>query len=229
MRHICLDTETTGFDPTRGDRIVEIACVETQDFMPTGRVYHQYINPMRSMPEEAFKVHGLSEDFLKDYPVFKDISADFIKFIDSTPLVIHNAKFDMKFINYELTQCGLSAIPMQRAIDTLLIARKKFPGSPATLDALCKRFNISLKERDLHGALIDTRLLAEVFLHLNEGYAPRLDLDKKQDNISHAKTKNTVYKAQKRPKELPNRFSSKDQDRHVSFLKQKIKNALWIK
>ena len=142
MREIVMDTETTGFDPESGDRIVEIGGVELFNHVPTGNVYHQYINPERSMPQEAFEVHGLGDDFLRDKPVFSKIAQDFLDFVGDAKLVIHNASFDMKFLNAELKWIGKSALPWERAIDTLDIARKKFPGSPASLDALCRRFNI---------------------------------------------------------------------------------------
>ncbi|MGB0935598.1 MAG: DNA polymerase III subunit epsilon, partial [Alphaproteobacteria bacterium] len=138
MREIVLDTETTGFDPVSGDRIVEIGCVELKNCIPTGNVYHVYINPERDMPQSAFEVHGLSEEFLKEHPVFSSVVEDFLEFLAEDPLVIHNAKFDMKFINHELKMVGKPAIPMSRTVDTLLMARKKFPGSPASLDALCR-------------------------------------------------------------------------------------------
>lgn len=142
MREIVLDTETTGFEPAEGDRIVEIGAVELQGHMPTGRTYHQYINPERSMPKGAFEVHGLGDDFLRDKPKFATIAQDFLDFIGDARLVIHNAAFDMKFLNAELGWVNKPKIPMDRALDTLAIARKRFPGSPASLDALCRRFGI---------------------------------------------------------------------------------------
>ncbi|MEM6604099.1 MAG: DNA polymerase III subunit epsilon [Pseudomonadota bacterium] len=220
MKHICLDTETTGFDPYKGDRIVEIACVELENYIPTGREYHQYVNPERDMPEGAFKVHGLSEAFLKDYPVFSEISDAFSSFIGDLPLVIHNAKFDMKFLNYELEKSGHTIIPMSRAIDTLAIARSKFPGAPATLDALCKRYEISLESRELHGALIDTHLLAEVFLHLSEGRSPELLL-KKQKATQLKDNANIQVKS--RPKKLETRLTKAEKEAHEAFVKENIK------
>ena len=172
MREIVLDTETTGFDPETGDRIVEIGGVELYNHVATGRTYHQYINPERSMPAEAFEVHGLGDDFLSDKPKFAQIGQDFVDFVGDARLVIHNAAFDMKFLNAELRWMGLPALPMERAIDTLGMARKKFPGSPATLDALCRRFNIDNSARTLHGALLDSEILAEVYLELIGGRQP---------------------------------------------------------
>jgi DNA polymerase-3 subunit epsilon len=177
IREIVLDTETTGFEPNDGHRLVEIGCLELINHIPTGRVFHTYINPEREVPEEAFSVHGLSYEFLKDHPLFKDVVSLFLEFIEDTPLVIHNAKFDMKFINAELKTFGSPEIPFNRAIDTLTLARQKFPGSPASLDALCKRFNVDNTGREKHGALLDAELLAQVYLELIGGKQPGLTLD----------------------------------------------------
>lgn len=176
MREIVFDTETTGFEPEDGDRLVEIGCVEVVNQIPTGKHYHQYINPERDMPEEAFAVHGLSERFLRDYPVFSEVVGGFLDFVGESPLVAHNASFDMKFINFELKKCGFDPIPMTSVIDSLAIARDKFPGSPASLDALCKRYDIDNTERTLHGALLDAELLAEVYLELLGGRQHMLGL-----------------------------------------------------
>ncbi len=172
MRHIVLDTESTGLDPSEGDRIVEIGALELINYIPTGKTYHQYINPERPIPAGATAVHGITDDFVADKPVYAEIVAAFDEFIGDSPLVIHNAEFDMKFLNAEYKRLGLPALPMSRAIDTLIIARKKFPGAPASLDALCKRFNIDLSGRTLHGALLDSELLAQVFLELVGGQQP---------------------------------------------------------
>lgn len=169
MREIVLDTETTGFDPNDGHRLVEIGCVEIEQQIPTGRTFHKYINPERDMPEEAFRVHGLSEEFLSDQPLFSEIADDFIDFIGTAPLIIHNAAFDMNFLNAELRWLKKDQIPMEQSVDTLLMARKKYPGAPATLDALCRRFDIDNSNRTLHGALLDAELLAEVYLELLGG------------------------------------------------------------
>ena len=169
MREIVMDTETTGLDPVQGHRIVEIGAIELVHHVPTGRHYHQYINPERDMPDEAFRVHGLGTDFLKDFPVFVAIVDDFLAFIADSPLVIHNASFDLRFLNAELKQARRPLLPNARAIDTLPIAQRKFPGAPANLDALCRRFNVDGSARKLHGALLDSELLAEVYLHLKGG------------------------------------------------------------
>ena len=169
MREIVFDTETTGFDPSEGDRVVEIGCVELVNLVPTGKTYHVYINPERDMPQAAFEVHGLSEAFLKDHPVFSEIAGDFLDFVADAALVAHNAEFDMRFINAELGILGFPPIGNDRVVDTLAISRQKFPGSPATLDALCKRFGIDNTARTKHGALLDSELLAEVYLELKGG------------------------------------------------------------
>ncbi len=172
MREIVLDTETTGFEPSEGHRIVEIGAVELLNKMPTGRTYHQYINPERPMPKEAFEVHGLGDDFLRDKPVFKTIARDFIEFVGESTLVIHNAAFDMKFLNAELKSLGHPGLPMSQSLDTVAMARRKFPGAPASLDALCRRFGIDNSAREKHGALLDCELLAEVYLELIGGRQP---------------------------------------------------------
>jgi DNA polymerase-3 subunit epsilon len=176
MREVVLDTETTGLDPLNGHRIVEIGCVELLNHVATGRTYHQYINPERDMPVEAFNVHGLSEEFLRDHPVFTDIADAFVEFVGTAPLIIHNASFDMGFINAELARLKRPSIPLDQAVDTVAMARKRFPGAGASLDALCKRFQIDNTHRELHGALLDARLLAEVYLELIGGRQPDLEL-----------------------------------------------------
>ncbi|WP_333831422.1 DNA polymerase III subunit epsilon, partial [Pararhodobacter sp.] len=176
MREIVLDTETTGFEPSEGHRIVEIGAVELFNHMPTGNTYHQYINPQRDMPQEAFQVHGLGNDFLRDYPVFADIADAFLAFVSGARLVIHNAAFDMKFLNAELGWAKRPLLPDNVALDTLTIARRKFPGSPASLDALCRRFGVDNSSREKHGALLDSEILAEVYLELIGGRQPDLVL-----------------------------------------------------
>ncbi|MEP4378079.1 MAG: DNA polymerase III subunit epsilon [Alphaproteobacteria bacterium] len=185
MREIILDTETTGLDPANGDRIVEIGCVEAQHHIPTGETYHVYVNPERDMPVEAFNVHGLSEEFLAEKPVFAEVVGEFLEFIGDAKLVIHNAGFDMKFLNAELKRLGFPILPMDRSIDTVALARRTFPGAQASLDALCRRFEIDLSRREKHGALLDAELLAEVYLQLRGGRQPDLALaggEKKSDD-----------------------------------------------
>ncbi len=169
MREIVLDTETTGFEPAEGHRLVEIGCVELMHQIPTGKTYHVYINPEREMPEDAYRVHGLSDEFLADKPVFAAVADAFLEFVGDAPLVIHNAAFDMNFLNAELGWAKKSLLPMEQAVDTLLMARQKYPGAAATLDALCRRFEIDNSNRTLHGALLDAELLAEVYLELMGG------------------------------------------------------------
>lgn len=169
MREIALDTETTGLDPASGHRVVEIGCVEMMGHIRTGNHFHTYLNPERDMPREAENIHGLSSEFLKDKPTFKVVARSFLEFIGDDPLIIHNASFDLKFLNAELNALDLPLIEFARATDTVLIARRMFPGSPANLDALCKRFNIDTSARTKHGALLDAELLADVYLELKGG------------------------------------------------------------
>jgi DNA polymerase-3 subunit epsilon len=169
MREIALDTETTGLDPASGHRVVEIGCVEMVGHIRTGNHFHTYLNPERDMPPEAERIHGLSSTYLKDKPTFKVVARAFLEFIGDAPLVIHNASFDLKFLNAELNALDLPLIDFARATDTVLIARKMFPGSPANLDALCKRFSIDTSARTKHGALLDAELLADVYLELKGG------------------------------------------------------------
>lgn len=226
MREIVLDTETTGLDPLKGDKIVEIGCVELENHIPTGRTYHQYINPMRSMSEEVIAVHGLSEEFLSDKPIFAEIADDFLNFIGTdSALVIHNAAFDMKFLNAELSFAGKTQLSFDRVVDTLLIARKKFPGSRVNLDELCKRFGVDNTSRTLHGALLDSELLAEVYLELLGGREPGLVLDKK---ITPSQNTVMVEQNTSRVFHEPRLFeiSTDEIEQHIEFVKQ-IKNNLW--
>ena len=169
MREIVLDTETTGMDPADGHRIVEVGCVELFNHLPTGKTYHQYINPEREIDAGAIAVHGIKNEFVKDKPVFGEIIGSLMDFIGDATLVIHNAEFDIKFLNAEVKRLGFPPFKLQDAVDTVLMARKKYPGSPANLDALCRRFNIDLSGRELHGALLDAQLLASVYLELLGG------------------------------------------------------------
>jgi DNA polymerase-3 subunit epsilon len=169
MREIVLDTETTGFEPGEGHRLVELGCVELDNHLPTGRVFHCYFNPMRDVPAEATRIHGLTDQFLKDKPLFSEKVGEFLDFIGNDTLVIHNAEFDIKFLNAELKSAGFKPLQMNRVLDTLLMARQKFPGQPASLDALCRRFKVDLEERKFHGALLDSQLLAEVYMELMGG------------------------------------------------------------
>jgi DNA polymerase III subunit epsilon len=227
MREIVLDTETTGFEPAEGDRIVEIGAVELYNHMPTGRTFHEYINPQRMMPQAAFEVHGLGDDFLRDKPLFKQIGPKFLDFIGDAKLVIHNAAFDMKFLNAELGWINLPLIPMDQAIDTLLIARKKFPGSPASLDALCRRFGIST-ERTLHGALLDSEILAEVYLELIGGRQPDFGLATEEQNAAK-ESSSEAWRAKPRAVRLPPRLTQEEAAAHDAFVKTMGDGALWNK
>lgn len=185
MREIAFDTETTGLDPASGHRIVEIGCVEMVDKVRTGRSFQRYFNPERDVPPEAERVHGLSTAFLKDKPLFAEAVEDFLDFIGDAPLVIHNAAFDMKFLNFELNRLGFPPFDMKRATDTVDIARRKFPGSPANLDALCRRFNVDLSSRTKHGALLDAELLADVYLELSGGRQAAIFFDAPAQVVLH--------------------------------------------
>jgi len=225
MREIVLDTETTGFDPESGDRIVEIGAVELHNHVATGRTYHQYINPERAMPQEAFEVHGLGDDFLRDKPKFAQIGQAFLDFVGDAKLVIHNAAFDMKFLNAELGWMGLPLLPFDQAIDTLLIARKKFPGSPASLDALCRRFAIDNSARTLHGALLDSEILAEVYLELIGGRQPDFALATSAQSASSSSSEE--WRPRPRQNALPPRLTDEEAAAHKAFVEKLGGSALW--
>ncbi|MDG1118736.1 MAG: DNA polymerase III subunit epsilon [Flavimaricola sp.] len=228
MREIVLDTETTGFEPDDGDRIVEIGAVELLNHVPTGRTYHQYINPQRSMPKEAFEVHGLGDEFLRDKPLFVDIAQAFVDFIGEATLVIHNAAFDMKFLNAELGWVKRPLLPMDRALDTLAIARRRFPGSPASLDALCRRFGIDNSNRTLHGALLDSEILAEVYLELIGGRQPDFALATDPSDQSRGETGST-WRARPRPTPLSSRLTEAEAAAHSAFIAELGDDAFWKK
>jgi DNA polymerase-3 subunit epsilon len=230
-REIVLDTETTGFEPTQGHRLVEIACVELQDFLPTGRHFHCYIDPERDMPPEAEKVHGLSAAFLKGKPKFAhpEVAEAFLAFVGAdAKLIAHNAGFDRNFINFELRKAGHPVLPDERWIDTLALAQKRFPGMYNSLDALCKRFNISLAEREKHGALIDTKLLASVYLELQGGRERKLELAPTQSKTAAAQAVRVAYGA--RPRPLQPRSTEAERARHLEWVQATLKDkAIWLK
>ena len=227
MREIVLDTETTGFDPDAGDRIVEIGCIELVNHLATGKVLHIFINPERDMPQGAFEVHGLSAEFLSQYKPFIDHADEIVEFIGDSPMVIHNASFDMKFLNWELRMAGRGGLPDEQAIDTLMIARRKFPGSPASLDVLCKRFGIDNSSRDKHGALLDSELLAEVYLDLIGKRQSALALGQSAgENL--VQTGRLVGKRQTaRPTKLEPRLTSEEAEAHAEFIKTLGGAVLW--
>jgi DNA polymerase-3 subunit epsilon len=177
MREIVLDTETTGLDPAAGHRLVEVACIELSNRLPTGKTFHSYFNPDRDIPEEAFKVHGLSREFLSTHPHFPEQAEAFLAFVADSPLVIHNAEFDLRFLRAELKLCQREGLGANAVVDTVELARRTFPGAPASLDALCRRFAIDLSQRALHGALLDCELLAQVYVELTGGRQRGLGLE----------------------------------------------------
>ena len=230
MREIVLDTETTGFDAEKDDRIVEIGALELFNHLPTGRTFHVYINPERSMPQEAFEVHGLGDDFLRDKPKFAEIAAEFVDFVaDDAKLVIHNASFDMKFLNAELRRAGFATLPWSRALDTLALAREKFPGSPSSLDALCRRFGVDNSGRELHGALLDSELLAEVYLELIGGRQPDLVLDRPGTSGGAIDQSAGPARRAQRPSPLPSRLTEAEAQAHAEFVARLGEAPLWLR
>ncbi len=225
MREIVLDTETTGLDPLKGDRLVEIAAVELFNHLPTGKSYHTYINPNRDVPREAEAVHGLSTAFLKDKPDFKQVADAFQEFIGDTLLVIHNANFDVGFLNAELGFVKKPPILYERVLDTLALAKKRHPMGPNSLDALCKRYGIDLSKRTKHGALIDCELLAEVYLELLGGRQINLTLPK-ADNIRRLDIMN-VSAQLKRDKPLPQRLTDVERQLHQELVENLGAATLW--
>lgn len=232
MREIVLDTETTGLDPRKGDRLVEIGCVELIHRIPTGREYHVYINPEREVPAEAERVHGLSTAFLADKPVFKALHAEFLEFIGHDPLVIHNAAFDIGFINMELERVGRPAITFDRVVDTLQLARRKHPAGPNTLDALCKRYGVDNSQRIKHGALMDSVLLADVYIELLGERQAALGLGERVGSSSSAASGGRRAKpvaAVKRPAPLPSPVTEEQKSAHRAFVDSLGPKALWLR
>ena len=222
IREIVLDTETTGLDPDAGHRIVEIACVELINHLPSGRTFQRYLNPERDMPTEAQAVHGLTTEFLAGQPLFSAIVDEFLEFIGDAPLVIHNAEFDLKFVNAELKKLGRSKLQAQRAVDTVQLARRKFPGAPASLDALCGRFSIDNSSRTLHGALLDAQLLSEVYLELVGGRQATIELVAGPvATVATATIERAVRPAR------PHAPSAEELAAHAALL-EKIKAPLWL-
>jgi DNA polymerase-3 subunit epsilon len=225
MREIVFDTETTGLDPAQGHRVVEIGAVEILNLIPTGRVFHVYIDPERDMPEEAFRVHGLSREFLAQQRKFADIAAEFIDFIEDSPLVAHNAEFDVRFLNAEFAMRNLPPLAPVRIVDTLAIARRLNPGSPASLDALCQRYGVDLSRRDKHGALLDAGLLAEVYAELRGGRQAALSLQ--AVGVSRRALKDDLLRT--RPEPLASRLSAAEDEAHRIFISTLGKAPIWDK
>ena len=222
MREIVLDTETTGLNPSDGDRVVEIGCVELINHVTTGVTYQKYFNPQRDMPDSAFRVHGLSRDFLSDKPVFSSVAQEIHEFLGKDKLIIHNAAFDIGFLNAEFEQAGFHTLSFDRAIDTLALARQKYPGSQASLDALCRRFGINTEQRVLHGALLDASLLAEVYLELIGGRQPTLTLNKKKPEMA---TSDVITKAKIKPAR-PHNPTNEEIISHTNFIEQ-LNKPIW--
>jgi len=224
MREIALDTETTGLNPKSGHRVVEIGCVEMINHVATGEVFHAYVNPERDMPEEAFRVHGLSEEFLRGHPLFAKVADDFLDFIGDSQLIIHNAQFDMGFLNAELERLGKTALDMARSTDTVKMARQKFPGAQANLDALCRRFGIDNGARDLHGALLDARLLADVYLELKGGRQTGLGLS--DDAPETAPPEEIKVHTQQKRESRTFAPSAQELSRHAEFI-EGLSDPIW--
>ena len=226
MREIVLDTETTGLDALRGDRLVEIGCVEIINRMPTGQVFHRYINPERDMPAEAFAVHGLSSEFLADKPLFHEIVEEFLEFICDAPLVIHNASFDIGFINAELDRVKRAAIPRERLVDTLLLARRKHPGVSNRLDDLCSRYAIDNSRRTKHGALLDAELLAEVYVDLVGARQSQLILTQDTQEIRVGAAGDTPRRQRETP--LAARVTDAEREAHRAFIATLGDKPIWM-
>ena len=225
MRKIVLDTETTGLRPSEGHRVIEIAAIEIIDYLPTGKTYQQYINPQRDVPETSFKVHGLSYEFLKDKPLFEQIVNEFLEFVGKDPIVAHNIDFDIGFLNYELKACGQDILKNEK-IDTVSIAREKFPGQSVSLDALCKRFAIDNTQREKHSATIDTELLARVYIELMDARELSLDLN----NVKVIGKVSSSFNTEKiKNRNLASRLTDHEKKLHDSFIKTLGEHSIWNK
>lgn len=230
MRELCLDVETTGLDPREGHKIIEIAVIEMVDKVRTGEFFHAYVNPRRDVPEGAFRIHGISTEFLQDKPLFDHIVHKFLDFIKGGTLVIHNAAFDTKFINYELGVLGMPPLDKANVVDSLTIARRKFPGSPASLDALCKRFQIDLSRRTKHGALLDTELLCDVYVELMGGAQAGLVFGAEKKVESEQEKADNKILLNKNKKILPKRdfpVSEDDLAKHKEFITNNFQTNFW--
>lgn len=228
MREICFDTETTGLDPRDGHKVIEIACVELIDKVKSGNFYHVYINPRREIPAEATNIHGITDEFVKDKPIFDHIAKDFLEFIGDAKLVAHNASFDIKFLNHELRAVGLNILTNE-VVDSLQLARRQFPGSPNSLDALCKRFGVDLSKRTKHGALLDTELLCDVYVELMGGLQSGFGFGSAKDKETNKVTTSSKINYEER-EALPERsfpVSAADEELHKKFILDNLKSNLW--
>lgn len=224
MREIVLDTETTGLDPNEGHRLVEIGGIELYNCIPTGQVFHRYIDPQRDIPESAYEVHGLSREFLTGKPLFEEVAEEFLAFVGDAKLVIHNAEFDMRFLNAELQRVGRSTIGFDRAVDTLALARRRHPGLSNSLDALCARYGIDNSRRSKHGALLDAEILAEVYAELNGGRQAALVLATRDIRVD----RRDIIVVRQRPEPIEPRISADEMSLHARFVEDLGKNALWL-
>jgi DNA polymerase-3 subunit epsilon len=224
-REIILDTETTGLDPNDGHRIIEICCLELVGHLPTGRVFHTLVQPERDVPEDSVRIHGLTAEKLADAPVFASMVDEFLSFVADSPLVIHNAEFDLKFLNHELSRVGKPSLTPDRGIDTIAIAKKRFPGARYSLDELCRRFNIDLSVRTKHGARIDAELLAEVYLELLGGRQVRLALS--PGDAVAARIEQIARVARPRPTPLAERITAMEREIHARFVAALDGDVIW--
>ena len=225
MREIVLDTETTGLRPGEGHKIIEIAAIEIVDFIPTGKTYHQYINPERDVPQASTDVHGITSEFLYDKPTFNKIADEFIEFVKNDTIVAHNIDFDIGFINYELQACGKPSLQNTK-VDTVTIAREKFPGQGVSLDALCKKFSIDNTQREKHSATLDADLLAKVYIELLDAREPSLDL-KLEESPQAQDNHFDISKIQNR--NLPSRITDQEKKLHIEFVETLGENSIWKK
>jgi DNA polymerase-3 subunit epsilon len=223
MREIVIDTETTGLDPTNGHRIVEIGCVELFNAIPTGQTFHEYLDPERDMPDEAFRVHGISAEFLSGKPKFRDIAERFVMFLGEAMLVAHNAEFDVRFLNAEFAAHGHAAIGFERVVDTLALARRRHPGAPNSLDALCQRYGIDVSRRTKHGALLDAEILAEVYAELTGGRQASFVLQ----TAATARVNGDGAVRLIRPAALAARIDAAELAAHTAFIGRLGQKAIW--
>ena len=225
MREIILDTETTGLNPSEGHKVIEIAAIEIIDFLPSGKIFHKYINPERDVPQQSTDIHGLTIDFLSDKKIFRKIADEFLEFVSDSPIVAHNVDFDLGFLNYELSNCEKDRLT-NKTIDTVAIAREKFPGQSVSLDALCKRYNISIAAREKHSAILDTELLSKVYIELLDKKEPTLNLNIEKNSFED-EIAFDIIEFNKR--KLPERLSEEEKKLHDDFIESLGPKAVWKK